>query len=570
VTAAGNAAWGAGGTPACAAFGDQWEAGLVTDGAGGAIVVWQDGRNLFGTSTDIYAQRMYANGSAAWATDGVPVCTTGDYQFPPTIAADKSGGAIIAWADYRNGMGQDLYAQRVGANGAMLWTSNGIAISLAPYDQGSQQMAADGAGGAVIAWQDLRDGSVHDIYAQRVNGSGVVQWTADGLVVCNAVDGQYAPQLVPDGLGGAVVTWRDFRNSSDDVYAQRVERNGYWGFPSPEIVSARDVPGDQGRVVSVAWDASRLDPWPDQLIDSYTLWRAIDATAAAAVEALGGETVLHGVGTVPTDGDVVRVQETNGAPYYWQLMATVSAHSLPGYAQSVATLFDSTSVSPEPHYFQVLAHSASQYWASAPASGRSLDNLAPAAPLTLTAQRVGADVELVWSKNFESDLDHYAIYRATAAGVQPIPIYFINSSADTVHTDVSPPTGYLYYVVAAWDVHENQGPPSNEAAVTIPTGVGDDAPRLTRLSLDANVPNPFSGTTELRVGLPNAGDVAVDVYDVAGRRVFARRYGQVAAGWNRITFEARGTDGALLPSGVYFYRVTTGTETLTRKMVIQR
>ncbi len=570
VTAAGNAVWNAGGTPVCAAVNDQTEPNLATDGAGGALVVWQDYRNFVGTFTDIYAQRMYANGSAAWTLDGVPVCTQGDFQFPPTIAADKTGGAIIAWGDYRNSMGQDQYAQRVGANGAMLWAPNGIAISIAPHDQASQQMVADGAGGAVIAWQDLRDGSVHDIYAQRVNGSGVVQWTADGLVVCNAVDGQNSPQLVSDGLGGAVIAWGDVRNSSDDIYAQRVERNGYWGFPSPEIVSARDAPGDQGHVVNVAWDASRLDPWPDQLIESYTVWRAIDATAAAAVEARGGESVRHGVDAVPTGGEVVRVQELNSTSYYWQLMATVNAYSLPGYAQTVATLFDSTSASPEPHYFQVLAHSGSQYWASAPASGRSVDNLAPAAPLTLTAQRVGFDVDLVWRRSAEADLDHYAIYRATAAGVQPIPIHFIDNSTDTVYTDVSPPTGYLYYVVAAWDVHENQSPPSNEAAVTIPTGVGDGTPPLTRLSLDTNVPNPFSDATELRVGLPRAGGVAVDVYDVAGRRVFARRYGQVAAGWNRIAFEARGTDGALLPSGVYFYRVTTGTETLTRKMVIQR
>jgi hypothetical protein len=203
VTAAGVVSWVAGGLPVCAAANDQYYADLTSDGAGGAILAWQDYRNFVGTFTDIYAQRIYSTGAAAWTPDGVPVCLEANHQFIPTLAADKSGGAIIAWGDYRNGMGQDQYAQRINASGATLWTPDGVAISLASHDQSSQQVLADGAGGAVIAWQDMRNGLIADVYAQRVDGSGVVKWTADGAAVCTEMLEQAEPHMVSDGVGGA-------------------------------------------------------------------------------------------------------------------------------------------------------------------------------------------------------------------------------------------------------------------------------------------------------------------------------------------------------------------------------
>jgi flagellar hook assembly protein FlgD len=64
--------------------------------------------------------------------------------------------------------------------------------------------------------------------------------------------------------------------------------------------------------------------------------------------------------------------------------------------------------------------------------------------------------------------------------------------------------------------------------------------------------------------------VALEVYDVAGRRVFSRELGTMPAGWREVSFAGRDRAGALLPSGVYFYRITAGRETMTRKMVISR
>jgi len=100
----------------------------------------------------------------------VPISTAAGYQYSPTIVTDGSGGAIITWHDYRSG-NYDIYAQRINANGNVLWTTDGVAISTAANNQEWSTIVADGSGGAIITWQDFRS-SNYDIYSQRVSGSG--------------------------------------------------------------------------------------------------------------------------------------------------------------------------------------------------------------------------------------------------------------------------------------------------------------------------------------------------------------------------------------------------------------
>jgi len=52
-------------------------------------------------------------------------------------------------------------------------------------------------------------------------------WPADGRGLCLATGDQQWPQAAPDGTGGAIVVWTDYRSGSDgDVYAQRVQGDG--------------------------------------------------------------------------------------------------------------------------------------------------------------------------------------------------------------------------------------------------------------------------------------------------------------------------------------------------------
>src|SRR5208283_1527483 len=60
-------------------------------------------------------------------------------------------------------------------------------------------------------------------------------WITNGVAICTAANNQYIPTLVSDGSGGAIITWEDFRNGSFDIYAQSVNSSGSTFIPVGEI-----------------------------------------------------------------------------------------------------------------------------------------------------------------------------------------------------------------------------------------------------------------------------------------------------------------------------------------------
>jgi hypothetical protein len=226
VDASGTVLWSVGGVSVCNAASLQNTPQLVSDGNGGAIISWEDWRNY--SQPDIYAQRISSNGFTSWNFNGVAICTEPNFanQYNTKIVTDGAGGAIICWLDQRNfGTGQDIYAQRVNASGLVQWANNGVAVCNANALQTGQQMISDGTGGAIIIWEDRR--TERDIYAQRFNNAGIAQWTTDGIPVCSEVGTQTDPQLVARSSGGATIAWTDMRNSSQaDIYAQEITLTG--------------------------------------------------------------------------------------------------------------------------------------------------------------------------------------------------------------------------------------------------------------------------------------------------------------------------------------------------------
>ncbi len=199
---------------------------VVSDGSGGAIIVWKEDQN--GTSNnDIYVQRINSNGMIQWGTDGIAICTAVKDQGDVEIISDGNGGAIIAWNDERNSTSIDIYTQKINSSGVVQWTNDGIAICTVIGSNYNPKLVNDGNGGAIITWMDNRiTNNSGDIYAQYVNSTGVVQWVTDGIVICGNTSQNDHPRIVSDGSSGAIITWQDARSGSLDVYAQRINSLG--------------------------------------------------------------------------------------------------------------------------------------------------------------------------------------------------------------------------------------------------------------------------------------------------------------------------------------------------------
>ncbi len=244
----------------CTALGVQSLPRITSSGpaevTSGAIITWQDGRDLASTGLDIYAQRVdYRSHGVAWATDGVAICDAAQSQTNLEIVPDGFGGAIITWMDNRD-FGLDIYAERVDVAGATVWgDSNGVAVCIASGVQLAPKLAPDGLGGAVITWFDMRSGGF-DIYAQYVDANGTAQWTNDGIPISNAAGAQSLPEIVADGGGNVVITWTDERGADKDIYAQRVALDSlgtvFWDSNGVVISS---LVGDQDQV-QIATDIS--------------------------------------------------------------------------------------------------------------------------------------------------------------------------------------------------------------------------------------------------------------------------------------------------------------------------
>ena len=198
----------------------------VSNGSGGAIFSWSSTVN---SNVNIYAQQINAFGDTTWAANGILICTAGNQRFGTSIVEDGVGGVIISWQDFRNS-NYDIYAQRINGGGAVMWTVNGVEISLASAYQQGPQIVSDDLGGAIITWYDYRNGNWSDIYAQRINENGIVQWITDGVPVSTPNYAQSDPRILNDGNNGAIITWPDYRNSYDyNIYAQKVNADGSLG-----------------------------------------------------------------------------------------------------------------------------------------------------------------------------------------------------------------------------------------------------------------------------------------------------------------------------------------------------
>lgn len=228
--------WATGGVSVCGSIGDQINPKAARDGAGGFFAVWQDDRT--GSGYDIYAQRMNNSGAAIWAMNGVSVCNLPQTQNNPKIKNDGATGCYIAWPDKRTGTDYDVFAQKLDASGTASWASNGVNVCSATGNQTAIDLARTFDNGIGISWKDGRNGTDNDVYTQKLDATGIAQWTANGVALSNASAEQINPDIQTDGSGGLVVCWQDSSVGSWNVFAQRVNSGGTVSWSTNGIIVA--------------------------------------------------------------------------------------------------------------------------------------------------------------------------------------------------------------------------------------------------------------------------------------------------------------------------------------------
>jgi len=340
----------------------------------------------------------------------------------------------------------------------------------------------------------------------------------------------------------------------------------------PAISSIVDVPNDQGKKVTVTWDASVTDydyGVSQYVVTEYSVWRWLDGAALMADDdtpvVLKSDEEFFAWYPKRIEAPVIDVQFGGFlAAGTWLYVNTVPALQFDSYAVDAATVADSTGQGIPYHTFMVSAMTASvfNHAESPPDSGYSVDNLTPSPPQNLV---LGVADVITWDPNTEDDLDYYCVYAAEVGGSDPDPENLVGCTSDTTFTLPDSVRGDFVFVTAT-DFSGNESGPSNE--IEYATGVTDGDAIPTVYALYQNVPNPFNPTTTIRFDLPAGTKVTLKIFNVRGQLVRTLVDEDMSAGVKYVTWD--GTDGVGGPvaTGVYFYRVHAGEFNDTKKMIL--
>ena len=199
------------------------------------------------------------------------------------------------------------------------------------------------------------------------------------------------------------------------------------------------------------------------------------------------------------------------------------------------------------------------------------DSIPPLPPKNLTATGTASSVTLKWQKSAPaSDGDtakYFVVYRAISDSVNmgdPRLIRYISATDTTQFIDAISPGIQYNFVVTAVDRLHNESIAAKVGYMIL--GVGEKiASSPYEYKLDQNYPNPFNPTTTITFTLRQSDATTLKIYDVLGREVATLVDGVVSSGHHSVSFT-----GEQFASGVYFYRIVSGSFVETKKMILQK
>jgi hypothetical protein len=185
---------------------------------------------------------------------------------------------------------------------------------------------------------------------------------------------------------------------------------------------------------------------------------------------------------------------------------------------------------------------------------------------------LGTDIHLRWNYVTDGAVLGEGIYIDVPG---PVPSYesLTTVAANTPDTTlvIWPTTlGTFTYLVRCRDTDDDYSRWSNslDRNVSSPTGIGETPVLAT--SLERNFPNPFNPMTTIPYTIGGASgapvSVSLVVFDVGGERVASLVERRMAPGTYQAVWRGRDDHGLEVASGVYFVRLSAGTQTLTRKI----
>jgi hypothetical protein len=222
---------------------------------------------------------------------------------------------------------------------------------------------------------------------------------------------------------------------------------------------------------------------------------------------------------------------------------------------------ESADWAPRPGHQAAVLHDTIVLFGGFGLSSDPANPFAPANPMDIWVSKDGASWNQVsdspWNAATPAEIK-YDFAAVVAPGSKGGPaIYTFGGDRETFN--FQDPTNYLNVDNDVWRFSPPiDREPGRLSGATEPGGT----------SLNANVPNPFNPTTTISFELAASAQVSLRVYSVSGTFVRTLVEREMSADQHQVVWDGRDENGAPVSSGVYFYRLTAGGFSQTRKMLM--
>lgn len=523
--------------------GDQQEAKAAPDDSGGVYILWSDS-----APSVIRGIRLHPDGSIApgWSVNGRVLSTPGSRTASPDVASDGAGGIVATWWEQRlPATDYPAYGFRLTPSGDPYpgWPTGGVLLSQHRPAQLQYQayITSDGAGGLYSAWADLRNlppgtpptssDFYWDIYGQHVMGDGTIAsgWSPDALPICTTPRTQWYPRIIPDGSGGAFAVWNDFRNQTagypEDIYAQHLLAHGV-----DPTWTANGNPVAVGPGYKDLGFHDRTEVVTDKNGGLFVGFSELSAERVYIQHMMGDGTID------PTYGPVGNQLTPEAAGYQGEVAIA------PDGQGGVIAAWDDTRGPADP----------ANIWATRIGP----DGITAVALTLLSSEAYPDHVSLVWQAPRQM---RATVQRSEGSGAWQI-LADVSTDGEYRLTyddrSVTPGDTYTYRLSYSDGTAPAYSP---ESTVLVP--------RSFVLALAGFRPNPsVNGDAAVSFELPDTKPGRLELLDVTGRRIADRDLSGYVAG----RYTERLSQGAGVPAGMYWIKLTHGGKALTTRGVVIR
>ena len=497
---------------------------LIPADADNAIAIWKDSTGPFWAPTTwLYTQKFAPDGSALWNPSGVVIYNAGHMSAwtYPEIIPDGSNGAFYTWYDSPTSANFEVWVMHVDANGSLIFPVNGIQASTNSMDRLHMNPAISylpNSDELFTFWVEENGGqNQYGLYGQKFSPTGARLWTNSGMEFLPLTGEQIS--FVRSVAAENKIYVGYFQSPAvmnTSVKAFRIFSDGSFQWQS-QLLSAAELGSKDDLLMVMNTEHRAFLAWTDDRSGSYDIYAQNvnpDGTLGSQVPPPEVEISLTPVGlpiVIPANGGTF---EFNVA------VANNAATQQTVDIWTMVTLPNGTEYGPLINFPNLTMNPG---WSGDRDRDQNVPANAPAGNYTYDAY----------------------------AGIYPNQVYAED------HFDFS--KSVTIDGSGTFKDWNNWGEDFGESAS--PSEIHNSS----FIIHNSVAPNPFNPTTNISFELRAASYVNLTVYNISGCTVAMLVNGMMPPGQHVTEFHGQG-----LASGVYFYKLTAGSFTEIKKMILMK